>query len=45
VSWPASIVFSDTTHYGILEERKVGREKLFVHPELLNLLSDDGPPG
>ena len=26
---------------GVLEERKVGREKLFVHPKLLSLLTDE----
>ena len=26
---------------GVLEERKVGREKLFVHPKLLSLLADE----
>ena len=26
---------------GVLEEKKVGREKLFVHPKLLSLLSDE----
>jgi Fic family protein len=27
---------------GVLEERKIGREKLFVNPELLSLLADEG---
>jgi Fic family protein len=27
---------------GVLEERKVGREKLFVNPDLLSLLADEG---
>ena len=27
---------------GVLEEKKIGREELFVHPELLSLLADDG---
>jgi Fic family protein len=27
---------------GVLKERKVGREKLFVNPELLSLLADEG---
>jgi hypothetical protein len=27
---------------GVLEERKIGREKPFVNPELLSLLTDDG---
>jgi Fic family protein len=28
---------------GVLEERQVGREKLFVHPKLMGLLTQDGP--
>jgi Fic family protein len=27
---------------GVLEERKIGREKLFVNPDLLGLLADEG---
>lgn len=27
---------------GVLEERKVGREKLFIHPQLMGLLKADG---
>jgi Fic family protein len=27
---------------GVLEEKKIGREKLFVNPDLLNLLADEG---
>jgi Fic family protein len=27
---------------GVLEERKIGREKLFVNPDLLSLLADEG---
>jgi Fic family protein len=27
---------------GVLEEKKIGREKLFVNPELLSLLADEG---
>jgi Fic family protein len=27
---------------GVLEERKIGREKLFVNPKLLSLLADEG---
>lgn len=27
---------------GVLEERKIGREKLFLNPELLSLLADEG---
>jgi Fic family protein len=27
---------------GVLEERMVGREKLFVHPKLLRLLTEEG---
>lgn len=29
-------------HAGILQEKRVGREKIFVHPKLLKLLTEDG---
>ncbi len=27
---------------GVLKERKVGREKIYVHPKLMRLLTEDG---
>jgi Fic family protein len=37
----ASVYLKQLTEIGILEERKVGRETLFVHPKYLELLSGD----
>jgi Fic family protein len=39
----ASLYLKALADIGILEERKVGREKLFINPALLNLLSDRVP--
>ncbi len=39
----ASVYLKALAGIGILQERKVGREKLFVNPALLDLLTDRGP--
>lgn len=38
----ASRYLKEMVKIGVLEERQVGREKLFVHPKLLQLLARDG---
>lgn len=38
----ASTHLKQLTEIGVLEERTAGREKLFIHPKLLNLLTRDG---
>lgn len=40
----ASVYLKALTQIGILEEREVGREKLFINPELLRLLSEPSRP-
>jgi Fic family protein len=37
----ASRYLKELTKIGILKERPVGREKLFIHPKLMLLLSQD----
>jgi len=37
----ASVYLKQLADLGILEERKVGREKLFIHPRLMALLTTD----
>ena len=38
----ASSYLKELVTLGVLQERKVGREKLFVHPRLMTLLTTDG---
>ena len=38
----ASRYLKELAAIGVLEERKAGREKLFVHPKLMTLLTTDG---
>jgi Fic family protein len=38
----ASTYLRTLAEIGVLEERRVGRDKLFLNPALLNLLSDEG---
>jgi hypothetical protein len=38
----ASIYLKELTRIGILEEKTVGREKLFINPKLMRLLTRDG---
>jgi Fic family protein len=38
----ASNYLKDLATLGVLQERKVGREKLFIHPRLMTLLTTDG---
>jgi Fic family protein len=38
----ASSYLKELAALGVLQERKVGREKLFVHPRLMTLLTTDG---
>jgi hypothetical protein len=37
----ASRYLKDLCEIGVLEERRIGREKLFVHPKLLKLLTQE----
>ena len=37
----ASSYLKELVALGVLQERKVGREKLFVHPRLMTLLTTD----
>ncbi len=37
----ASVYLKELVDLGILRERKVGREKLFIHPRLISLLTTD----
>jgi len=39
----ASVYLKKLTDIGVLEERKVGREKLFINPEFLRLLTGSKP--
>jgi Fic family protein len=38
----ASSYLKELAALGVLQERKVGREKLFIHPRLMTLLTTDG---
>lgn len=38
----ASVYLKELVKLGVLEEKPVGREKLFIHPKLLRLLTRDG---
>lgn len=38
----ASNYLKELSRIGVLREQQAGRDKLFVHPKLLNLLSQDG---
>jgi len=38
----ASSYLKELVTLGVLQERKVGREKLFIHPRLMTLLTTDG---
>jgi Fic family protein len=40
----ASVYLKELVDIGVLEERKVGREKLFINPRFLNLLADRRTP-
>ncbi len=35
----ASVYLKELVKVGVLEERSVGREKLFIHPKLMELLT------
>ena len=37
----ASVYLKDLAGIGVLEERQVGREKLFIHPKLIQLITTD----
>ena len=37
----ASVYLKELVNVGVLEEKPVGREKLFIHPKLLRLLTQD----
>ena len=37
----ASVYLKQLAQIGILKEMKVGRDKLFIHPELINLLKSE----
>ena len=37
----ASVYLKQLCDIGVLEEHKVGREKLFLHPKFLDLLTQD----
>ena len=37
----ASSYLKELASLGVLQERKVGREKLFIHPKLMTLLTTD----
>jgi len=37
----ASRYLKQLVEIGVLEERVVGREKLFIHPKLMDLLTSD----
>jgi Fic family protein len=38
----ASVYLKELVRIGVLEEKPVGREKLFIHPRLMRLLTRDG---
>lgn len=40
----ASVYLKELVDIGVLEEKKVGREKLFINPQFLSLLADQRPP-
>jgi len=37
----ASVYLKELARVGVLEEKSVGREKLFIHPKLMRLLTRD----
>jgi Fic family protein len=37
----ASVYLKELVRIGVLEEKSVGREKLFIHPKLMRLLTRD----
>ena len=37
----ASVYLKELARIGVLEEKTVGREKLFIHPKLMRLLTRD----
>ena len=37
----ASVYLKELVRIGVLEEKPVGREKLFIHPKLMRLLTRD----
>jgi hypothetical protein len=37
----ASVYLKELSRIGVLEEKAVGREKLFIHPKLMRLLTRD----
>lgn len=39
---PAAVYLKELVAIGLLQEMQVGREKLFTHPKLIQLLTRDG---